>query len=174
MNDAAKDAAASNPPSDQGESKPSTSEPSASSTAPAAEAAQVQRRPPPPSIAKHCFKPGQSGNPKGRAPGVPNLNALLLQEIEKFKREGKGFLECLLLRSLEEPTLGRKLLDKILMNATPDSPLVTVNSFEDLLQQLRDRKRNGAEPEEGEDDGGEHFRTPLKEGEAPASTEVPA
>lgn len=45
------------------------------------------KRPPPESLAPHCFKPGQSGNPAGRTP-VP-------EEIRELKRLNRAAFELL-------------------------------------------------------------------------------
>lgn len=90
-----------------------------------------------PAFAVHQFKPGQSGNPAGRPPGIPNLNDLLITAVKKFrgraprgKKRRQRFFEELIEQAIKKkPRLLEHLLDKILADATPAAGAqVNVNS----------------------------------------------
>lgn len=128
----------------------------ADSAASAESAAANQRSAVPENLKPHCFKPGQSGNPKGRPKGVPNCNGELLSAIDRYKggkEKGGGrekYFDDLLERALLEPTVQRKLMDKILQNATENGPLVQFNSYEDMLDRLNGEGPLDEEPEDEE------------------------
>lgn len=106
---------------------------------------------------KGKFKKGVSGNPKGRPPGTPNLNAELIKAIKKFRLGDKSYLDALLMRSIQEPELAKKILDKILVDATPKGPLIDASehtTYETFVTQLLEKRaaanvRPGLEDLEG-------------------------
>jgi hypothetical protein len=91
-----------------------------------------------PNSIAHQFRPGESGNPDGRPPGIPNLNDQLITAIGRFKggktpsgKKGrKKFLQALLEKAMEDdPVLLGHILDKVFADATPKAGAqVNVNS----------------------------------------------
>lgn len=67
------------------------------------------------------IRPGKSLNPKGRAPGTPNLNNELLKAIKKFRLGQKSFLELFLTRSLQDVEYAKLIAPKVFGNV--DQPM---------------------------------------------------
>lgn len=150
MHGAAPDAAASNPALTEGpESKPPTSnalpDPNGS-TAERAAAEQPKGRAA--HLAAHRFQPGQSGNPAGRPPGIPNLNAELLRAVMAYKgTRDRSYLDLLLETALQKPELAIALLHKLFATVTPEAAGIVVNNtFEGLLARLTGGQGTDDEP----------------------------
>ena len=80
------------------------------------------------------FRPGKSGNPKGRKPGVISFAAKLRDAVEKWHGEGdQSFFDMVIEMAAERDAVMCKLLDKILASASPEHMNIIVNSFEAAL-----------------------------------------
>lgn len=80
------------------------------------------------------WKPGQSGNPKGRPPGVISFAVKLREAVEKWRGDGDvSFFDMVIEMAAERDAVMCKLLDKILASASPEHMNVIVNSFEAAL-----------------------------------------
>lgn len=62
------------------------------------------------------IRKGKTLNPKGRAPGSPNLNSELQQAVKKYKLGQKSYLELLLTKSLQDVKYAELVVPKILAN----------------------------------------------------------
>lgn len=104
---------------------------------------EARRRNAKENLAPYHWKPGQSGNPKGKPPGTLNFNTELEKALREFRVGEKTYLEAILLKSLSNPVLAAKVLDKILQDATPRGSVNITNennvsgTYETLLAELR-------------------------------------
>ena len=81
-----------------------------------------------PAFAAHRFQPGQSGNPDGRPPGIPNLNDLLITAVKRYrgktpkgKKRRRKFFEELIEQAITQKGRGaalEQILNKVLADAT--------------------------------------------------------
>lgn len=74
------------------------------------------------------FKKGESGNKRGRPPGIPNVNDELVRAVKKYRIGDKSWLQALLTRALQDPQLAKVVLDKIAIDATPATPAVSIRN----------------------------------------------
>jgi hypothetical protein len=90
---------------------------------------------PAPRDPKGRFQKGQSGNPKGRAPGIPNLNDELVRAVKRYRLGEKNWLQAILTRALQDPDLAKVVLDKVLVNATPAGPAISIRNSNEQTHQ---------------------------------------
>lgn len=76
----------------------------------------------------HLFKPGQSGNPRGRPPGA-------VSKLRKALQDKSGdILQAMIKNALDGDTAAQKaLLDKVLPNMKSIAPMVELGKFEGSL-----------------------------------------
>lgn len=67
------------------------------------------------------FKPGQSGNPKGRPPKLPELDQLLA-EVLGDEKEGKTAMEAILMRLRRDAMKNDNRAAEILLNRAYGQP----------------------------------------------------
>lgn len=100
---------------------------------------------PPP--AAHQFKPGQSGNPKGRPKGSVTLNKELRKAVNKFRVGDKSYIEALLLASLKHPAVACKIVDKLWTDVTPKQEGVHVHNHNSVTNEHSTDPRALEDPE---------------------------
>lgn len=83
---------------------------------------------------KGRIKKGHSLNPKGRQPGIPNLNNELNKAIKQFKIGDRSFLYLILAKSLQDVEYFKLIHSKILAEATPPAAASGVNIHNSLGQ----------------------------------------
>ena len=74
------------------------------------------------------FRKGESGNKRGRPPGIPNLNDALVKAVKQWRLGDRTWLNAILTKALTDPDLARVVLDKILVNATPAGPAISIKN----------------------------------------------
>lgn len=91
---------------------------------------------------KHQFKPGQSGNPKGRPKGSKNIHHVLTKILgekititeagkKKVVTKLEGALRVMVMKAFEGHPLSLRLLLDVLAAASKASPEATENPFTD-------------------------------------------
>jgi hypothetical protein len=73
---------------------------------------------------KGRIKKGKTLNPKGRPPGIPNLNSELCRAVRAWKLGDRTFLNLLLAKCLNDVEYAKLVLPTLLANATEGKPLI--------------------------------------------------
>ncbi len=78
----------------------------------------------PPRTKDGKFRPGQSGNPKGRPPGTPNLNNEICRAAKSFKLGDKSYMYLVLAKALQDVEYAKLVIPRLFADATEGKPLI--------------------------------------------------
>lgn len=106
-------------------------------------------------LARHRFKPGQSGNPSGKRKGTLSITTRLTRELRKVNKDdakGRRWIEILvqklMLELVKDPVRAGKILERLMdVDEGPVQQQVALTgggSLLDIVRKAEERQQDGA------------------------------